>query len=326
MHDQIIDSKWNNVEYLNRLCDKLFLDFVIGDIPEYDTFTKVEPLNKGWSNDKKYHIETADNSRLLLRVSDIEEIERKKGEYSMLKRADTLGIPLTAPVDFGLCNNGKGVYQLLTWVDGEDLDVVLPNLSETEQCALGIKAGELLRKIHTLPAPESVEPWDIWFYRKVQDRIDFYNANPIKSESGDLTVRYLQDNRHLLVGRPQTFNHGDFNKTNLIFMPNGQIGVIDFNFYNKDHGGPWWEFDPVNWGGNINAHFCTGLIKGYFDGEPPSEFFEMFSYYLAYDALAALCDTSEGNQGEPDEGRRHMDNILNWFDGFKNVVPSWYFD
>jgi serine/threonine-protein kinase len=139
-----------------------------------------------------------------------------------------------------------------------------------------------------------------------------------------LVVRYLQDNRHLLVGRPQTFNHGDFNKTNLIAMPNGQIGVIDFNFYNKDHGDPWWEFDPVNWGGNVNAHFCTGLIKGYFDGEPPSEFFEMFSYYLAYDALAALCDTSEGNQGEPDEGIRHMENVLTWLDGFKSSVPNWY--
>lgn len=32
------------------------------DIPGYDTFTKIEPLNKGWSPDKKYYIENKDLS------------------------------------------------------------------------------------------------------------------------------------------------------------------------------------------------------------------------------------------------------------------------
>jgi serine/threonine-protein kinase len=197
-------------------------------------------------------------------------------------------------------------------------------MSETEQYVFGLKAGETLRKIHTLPAPEDVTPWGDWFYRKVQGRIDFYNANPIKSENGNKVVHFLQDNKRLLDNRPQTFNHGDFNKSNMMVMPEGQVGVIDFNAYNKDHGDPWWEFDPTNWGNEPNAHFCTGLINGYFNGLPPSEFFLMHRYYLAYDALAALCDTSVGNQGEPEEGRRHLDNILRWFDNMKSLVPTWY--
>jgi serine/threonine-protein kinase len=130
----------------------------------------------------------------------------------------------------------------------------------------------------------------------------------------------------LLDGRPQTFNHGDFNLSNMIITPDKKIGAIDFNYYNKDHGDPWWEFDPPlnGWGSEVPAHFYTGLLNGYFGGAPPCEFFSLFSFYLAYDALAALCDTSVGEQGEPDDSRRHMENILRWFDNMQNPVPAWY--
>jgi len=342
-NDSVVEINQDKVERLNLIyknliatiqrssCDSLSkVDGNLGtglelrDIPEFDTFAKIEPLNKGWSGDRKYYIEATNGAKLLLRISDISELERKKNEYNMLSRAAKLDIHLSVPVNFGLCNGGKNVYQLLQWVDGDDLESVLHTLSETEQYKLGVKAGKLLRKIHTLPAPEDAMPWDDWFYSKVQDRINFYKANPIKSEQGDLIIQYLQKNKHLLAGRPQTFNHGDYNKTNLIVMPCGQVGVIDFNYYNRDHGDPWWEFDPVNWGGKINSYFFTGQLKGYFDGEPPHDFFRMFAYYLAYDALAALCDTSENNQGEPEEGIRHMENILEWFDNMQCTIPTWY--
>lgn len=316
--DGIFISEW--YPYI----DELFCYYDAFDVPGYSTFVKIEPIEKGWSGDKKYYVETAVGQHMLLRVSDTAEYNRKKAEYKMMERVYELGVLTPQPLGFGLCNSEKSVYSLSGWLDGEDAEKALPLISETEQYVLGLKAGETLRKIHTLPAPEDAEPWSDWFYRKVQGRIDFYNANPVKSENGDKIVRFLQDNKHLLDNRPQTFNHGDFNKSNLMVMPDGQIGVIDFNAYNKDHGDPWWEFDPTNWGNEPNAYFCTGLINGYFDGSPPGEFFQMHRYYLAYDALAALCDTSVGNQGEPEEGRRHLDNVLRWFDNMQNSIPLWY--
>lgn len=51
---------------------------------------------------------------------------------------------------------------------------------------------------------------------------------------------------------------------------------------------------------------------------------KVFSYYLVYDALKALCDTSKGEQGEPEYGRRHMENILRWYDNMQNTIPTWY--
>jgi len=77
------------------------------DIPSYDTFVKIEPIAKGESNDKKYLIETANRSKLLLRISDINNADIKKAEYAMLERVATLGIPISQPIDFGVCNDGK---------------------------------------------------------------------------------------------------------------------------------------------------------------------------------------------------------------------------
>ena len=165
----------------------------------YDSFIKIEPITKGWSDDKKYFIETADGQRMLLRVSDISELERKKAEYSMMERVYTLGVLTSEPLGFGLCDGDKNCYSLSGWLDGEDAKEVLPLLPETEQYVLGMTAGETLRKIHTLPAPDNAEPWNDRFNRKVQGRIDFYNENPIKSENGDIIVRYLRKNRHLNI-------------------------------------------------------------------------------------------------------------------------------
>ncbi|MDD4494063.1 MAG: phosphotransferase, partial [Eubacteriales bacterium] len=170
-------------------------------------FVKSEPITKGWSTDKKYRVEIADGRCMFLRVSDITELDRKKTEYRMMERVYALGVPTSEPIEFGVCDGGKSCYSLSGWLDGEDAEKALPLMSETEQYVFGMKAGETLRKIHTLSAPEDAEPWEDWFYRKVQGRIEFYNAIPVKYENDDIIVRYLQDKKYLLNGRQQTFNH-----------------------------------------------------------------------------------------------------------------------
>ena len=302
----------------------LFEAHIIKKIQQNHIITTFEFINKGWSNDKKYYIETSEDKHMLLRVSDISEIDRKKAEYNMMERVYQLGVITPQPLGFGILEGVNYCYYLSSWLDGEDAETVLPLVSDTEQYVLGLKAGEMLQKIHNLPAPENAQEWGERFRYKMQARVDFYNANPIKSAFGDIIIRFLKENQNILDNRVQTFNHGDFNITNLIIMHDGQVGLIDFNYFNSDYGDPWWEFDSIPWGTEPSAHFYTGLIKGYFNGQPPSDFFKVFSYYLAYDALAALCDTSIGEQGLPEDGRRHMENILRWFDYMNNPVPTWY--
>jgi len=298
----------------------------ISSLPGSENFVKIEFINKGWSEDKKYYIETSDGKKLLLRVSDISELERKQGEYDMLKRVAAIGIRTNTPVDFGLCNDGKNVYQLLVWLDGEDLDSSLHKFTETEQYELGIKSGELLRKIHTLPAPENAEPWGIRFRQKIKHCVDVYNANEFKSPHVEPIIKYLRDNINLMDSRPQTFIHGDFWVANLIVNSDKEVGVIDFNYYNLSYGDPWSELGyTLPWDGKVfYSCFFINLFKGYFNGEPPLEFFKILRYYYAFSVLAATCDIAE-NEGEHREiCIKNFDNILYYFGDFQNDIPSWY--
>lgn len=124
------------------------------DIKNYDTFKKIEAINKGWSDDKKFYIETVTNGKLLLRICDMAEYDKKKSEYEIIKRLADRGLPVSRPVDFGVCDNGKSVYSIFVWCDGEDAEKVLPNLTEVEQYSLGLKSGQILKEIHSIPAPK----------------------------------------------------------------------------------------------------------------------------------------------------------------------------
>ena len=104
----------------------------MNDIKGYEAFTKIEPIAKGCSDDRKYFVETADGSRMLLRVSDISELERKKAEYGMMERVHAIGVLTPEPLRFGSCDGGKSCYSLSGWLDGEDAKEALPLLPETE--------------------------------------------------------------------------------------------------------------------------------------------------------------------------------------------------
>jgi Predicted aminoglycoside phosphotransferase len=83
-------------------------------IPLYDTFSKIEPITKGMSGDKKYYIETVDGKHQLLRVADSSEYSQKRTEFEVMKHLVTLGVPMPLPIDFGTCDDGKCVYTLLS--------------------------------------------------------------------------------------------------------------------------------------------------------------------------------------------------------------------
>lgn len=201
----------------------------------------------------------------------------------------------------------------------------MSHMSEAEQYQAGKRAGAVLRKIHTLPAPDSAEPWDARFQRKVQTRVDLYRRHHLESEEGEKILRYLQEKQELVRNRPQTFWHGDFNLGNQILMPEKQVGVIDFNAWNQGYGDPWWEFIVIGWGEEPPAHYLSGMIDGYFEGDVPRLFFELLSYYYACDALSAVCYSFLGTEAStPEEGRLHMEHVLRWFHHKNHPIPSWY--
>jgi serine/threonine-protein kinase len=292
------------------------------DIKDYNSFKKIEPVNKGWSKDKKYYIETVDGRRLLLRVSDISEYERKKAEFEMMKQVAALGVPMSQPLDFGICDNGKSVYSLLTWCDGEDAETALPRMTETEQYVLGIKSGEILKRIHSIPAPKEQEEWSIRFNRKTNYKIERYKACGVKFDGDDKIIGYIENNRHLLSGRPQCYQHGDYHVGNMIISPDNMLSIIDFN--RPDFGDPWEEFNRIVWSATASPHFATGQLRGYFGGEPPIEFFKLLAFYISSNTLSSIYWAIPFGEEEITTMKNQARDVLSWFDNMNNPVPTWY--
>lgn len=294
------------------------------DIKSYATFEKIKPINKGWSSDKKYYIETVTNEKMLLRIADISEYDKKKCEFKTMKRLAECGIPMSFPIDFGICNNGQSTYSLFVWCDGEDAKSALPKMTQAEQYSLGVKAGRILREIHTIPATNEQEGWETRFNRKVDSKIKNYNNCGIKTDYADAFIFYIEANRHLLAGRPQCFQHGDYHVGNMIISPEGDLSIIDFN--RSDYGDPWEEFNRIVWSATISPHFATGQLNGYFYGRPPEEFFALLAFYISSNTLSSLSWAIPFGEEEVTVMKNQAKDVLTSFDNMNHSVPTWYLE
>ena len=282
-------------------------------------FISAEPIEKGWSADKKYRVTTVDGTRYLLRISSIERYADRELLFDMLNQVAALDVPMCLPIEFGTC--ADGVYSLQTWIDGEDLETVLPSSSESEQYALGLKSGEIARKMHTIPAPETQEDWATRFNRKTDYKIQQYRECGVRFEGDEYVIDYLAKNRRLLENRPQCFQHGDFHVGNMM-IENGELKIIDFDRY--DFGDPWEEFNRVVWSAAASPHFATGQLRGYFDGEPPTEFFSLLAFYIASNTLSSIYWAIPFGQSDLDTMMTQSQDVLAWFDNMRNPMPTWY--
>lgn len=292
------------------------------DISSSNNWDIVKPIIKGWSNDKKYYIKTIDGEELLLRTSDIKEYENKKDEFESLKLLMSKDILMSRPIDFGIYNNGQSVYSLLTWINGEDAEVILPELNNKEQYLLGIKAGEFLKQIHSIPAPKEQSNWEERFNRKTNIKIANYKACDIHFHGDEEMIKYIEDNRSLLKNRPQHFQHGDYHPGNMIITPKGELGIIDFN--RIDYGDPWEEFNRIPFCVVVSPEFTSGYINGYFDNRVPDLFFRLMALYIASNQLSAIPWAIPFGKKEVEVMLTQAQDVLKWYDNFKTYIPKWY--
>jgi len=290
----------------------------------YDMIVKKESITKGWSEDKKYCVTTTDGKKYLLRISDISTYETKKSLFSMMKKIAEQDIPMCLPVEFGICSDG--VYSIQSWINGVDLETVLPLgsenlLPEMEQYALGVQAGKILKKIHALPISKPREEWEVIFNRRIDDKIQEYHKCGLSFAGDDKVLAYIQKTRYLLKNRGQCFLLGDYNVLNMMYE-NGDLKIIDFDRY--EIGDPWDEFNCIAWSAMASPHFATGQLDGYFDGEPPMEFFELFAVYTSILLLSLLSSWAVTSKTGHDATMKLSQGVLKWFDNMQNPVPSWY--
>lgn len=227
---------------------------------------------------------------------------------------------MCGPLELGTCEDG--VYLLQTWIQGEDGEKVIPCLPKARQYTYGLDAGRILKRLHSVPAPETQEAWEPRYSRKVEQKIQNYRECPIHYENGRVFLEYVRENRHLLRGRPQVLQHGDYHIGNMMIDQAGTLQIIDFD--KCSYGDPWEEFNRITWCVQASPAFASGLVDGYFDGPVPGEFWRLLAFYICVNALGSLPWAIPFGPGEVDTMQNQAREVLSWYDQMHKTVPSWY--
>lgn len=282
-------------------------------------FISKEPIDRGWSCDKKYCVTAEDGTKYLLRITPEEKSVSRADMFRMQKEVAALGVPMCKPVEFGKC--GEGVYILSSWIDGEDADKAVPLLADSRQYELGLEAGRILKKIHSIPAPADQQDWETRFNAKIDRNIRMYTECPIKFDGADKIIDYIIVNRRLLAGRPQTFQHGEYHIGNMM-IENGKIVIIDFDRY--DFGDPWEEFNRIVWCVPKTPAFASGIVNAYFENEVPLEFWRLLALYIGSNMLSSVPWAIPFGDDEIQTMLDQARDVLAWYDNMRDPVPTWY--
>lgn len=289
-------------------------------IKESINWISVEPLLKGWSRDKKYIVIDNKNDKFLLRISSIELYDKKLKQFNLLKEVEKLNINASKPISFGKLNDEE-IYMLLTYLEGEDAETYVSKVSDEEAYNLGLKAGKILKKLHSIPITSDEKTWYEKYQEKMIRKIKVAKECYKEIINLDLLIDYVEKHIDIVKDRPQLFTHGDYHLGNLI-VNNGEIGVIDFD--KNGIADPYDDFKPFCWNVFINAYFETGFIDGYFDNNVPREFFEVLCLYAAEQLLSHLPWAMTFGKEEIKTAYKVMHAVMDWYDNFKLIIPKWY--
>lgn len=283
-------------------------------------FASKELINKGWSGDLKYKVTAADGKTYLYRVSPAEQYERKKREFEYMQRVAKLGIPMCLPIEFG--QNEEGVYSIQSFIFGSDAEDAIKGMEDDLVYSYGLDSGRILKAIHSLKAPDDAPDWEDRFNAKIDRKLKMYAECPLKYDNGDCFIEFIGAHRHILGDRPQSYQHGDYHIGNMMIGDDGVLYVIDFN--RCDVGDPWEEFNRIVWCAQASPFFASGMVDGYFDGEPPMEFWELLALYIASNTLSSLPWAIPFGEKEIKTMKNQAREVLDWYEYMKNPVPRWY--
>lgn len=295
---------------------------ILEDLPNKKGWTKIQAIKKGWSYDKKFYIEDEFNNKLLLRLSDINLYEMKKQQFMDIKLIGKLGLNTPRPIEFGICNSGKSVYAIFTWIEGIDLEDAIESLDLDKQYNLGFQAGYMLKKMHSIEVKNHNSNWEDVYKYKINRVIEAYKRCDYKFENDNSVIAFIKENEKLLINRPILFQHGDYHIGNMILTPNGDLGVIDFN--RSSLGDPYEEYDRFVFTWSKSISFANGQLHAYCDGNPPDEFFKLVALYTATNQLGSIPWAVDFGEKDIKVALDNTKKTMEVYDNFKTYIPKWY--
>ena len=263
-----------------------------------------------------YHVTSADGKTLLIKTDDISRFDRECEIAEFADRTFKNDVYVSYPVEVGPYANESRVYSIYVFFNGDNLARMLPTLYMTQQLELGVDAGKMLKKFHSVKPTAQAVP------RKPKEDI-FLLLTKLEEKGIDYTgfkeaAEFMKKNFDITDGRPVNALHGDFSANTLFIDKRLNVGMFPLE-------DPHWG-DPIKdlifLQESYNRPFMKGVLKGWLDGTPPSDFFTLLAYYSTERALSDIntAVTEEEKAIALIRAQKLADDLNN----YQVVIPSWY--
>ena len=70
--------------------------------------------------------------------------------------------------------------------------------------------------------------------------------------------------------------------------------------------------------------FASGMVDGYFDGDPPPAFWQCLAFYIGSNTLSSVYWAIDYGEEEIQVMLHQAGDVMDWYDGFQRVIPGWY--
>lgn len=291
------------------------------DIEQFATWIRIEKIEKGWSSDQKYYILDMQQQEFVLRVADISKYETKQQEFFNMKRMYETGIPMSKPIDFGVCNENKNCYILVSYIVGEQLELRIPFLTKEDQYQLGYQAGNILNKIHSIEQHSSIQ-WKEFYLKKIKERVEIFDECGVETDIVEAMIQDVYNHIDLVKNRKQSLQHGDFHVGNLIINENKELFVIDFN--RMKTGDPYYEFNRIGISSQFSPEFAAGQIDGYFHDKIPDDFFAYLKFYTISVLIGTIPWSLQYSKDDLAFSLDSLKHVYEEFNQLKSEIPLWY--
>ncbi|MEE4355277.1 MAG: aminoglycoside phosphotransferase family protein [Desulfococcaceae bacterium] len=284
------------------------------------TIQEISKIQKGFSDDEKFVIKTAFDT-YLLRISSAKTFSRKKEEFKIMKKLFAKGVNCNKPIDIFTGKEDNKIYNLFSFLPGNDAEKNISKLAESTQFEIGFYAGQDLKTINSLENSTSS-----WKKRKLAKH-EFYLAHYLKNEysfeNDDKLIKFIESNCDRIKSAPDRFQHDDFHLGNIIINDSKYSGILDFNRY--DRGDPLHEFVKLEWfTWPVSKEFARGEIKGYFGNEKVSEdICLIISVYIAMSIFSTIVWTLQFHPKTMPFIENRMKSILDNYEYFDRIRPEW---
>ncbi|WP_314586026.1 aminoglycoside phosphotransferase family protein [Paenibacillus terrigena] len=249
-------------------------------IPMIQGYLEARYIAKGYSSDGKFVVRCSNGSLVLLKIFSLQDYASKLQEFQTLQQMEALEVRCSRPIEIREISDQALGYMIVSYIEGEDGEEVVPTLSEELQYQIGLQAGQELLKITQMQAPPSIPSWYDRKLRKHQRYVEQYRNCGYRLQNDEKVLAFIDKHIHLMIDRPNRFQHDDYHLGNLIIRDQQLQGVIDFNAF--DWGDPIHEFVKIGiFCSETSVPFSIGQIRGYHDGEEPDElFWKLYDYIL----------------------------------------------